>query len=441
MRLPRMPPPWLELAAHLASKDSANAYRAGAELLARGRYLHWDELRHRAPPVGLTHEQWWAGIKLARMSPRQVLPLRPVVGGPFSVMLTPLVHERLHEIDLSLGGSISMPSELANPEQKERYYVSSLIEEAITSSQLEGATTTRRVAANMLRAGREPRDRSERMIVNNFRTMQRIGALKGERLTPEIVFELHRLVTRGTLDDDRAAGRLRLPSEPVVIADEYGQVYHEPPPAEELAARLTAMCAFANGDSPDGFLHPAIRAIVLHFWLGFDHPFVDGNGRTARALFYWSMLHSGYWLFEFISISHIILKGPARYYRAFLHTETDDGDLTYFSLYHLNVIHRAIKSLHEYIARKTLELRQLQSELAGMDELNHRQRALISHALRRPGARYTVASHRTSHNVVYETARSDLLNLVERELLEKKKSGKKLIFTAISELHKKLAGQ
>jgi Fic family protein len=425
----------------LTSEESTKAYRAGADLLAGGRYLHWDELRHRAPPTGLTHEQWWTGIKLARMSPRQIVPLRPIRDPSFSVMLTTLVHERLHEIDLSLGGSISMPGELANPEQKDRYYVSSLIEEAITSSQLEGATTTRRVAANMLRAGREPRDRSERMILNNFQTMKRIGALRGERLTPEIVFELHRLVTRGTLDDERAAGRLRLPSEQVVVADEYGQVYHEPPPAKELPERLADMCVFANGDSPEGFLHPAIRAIVLHFWLAFDHPFVDGNGRTARALFYWSMLHSGYWLFEFVSISHIILRGPIRYYRAFLHTETDDGDLTYFALYHLNVIHRAIKSLHEYIGRKTLELRQLQTELASMDELNHRQRALISHALRRPGTRYTVESHRTSHNVVYETARSDLLNLVERGLFEKKKSGKKLVFTAIAELHSKLAGQ
>ena len=59
-----------------------------------------------------------------------------------------------------------------------------------------------------------------------------------------------------------------------------------------------------------GFIHPMIRSIILHFWLAYDHPFVDGNGRTARALFYWSMLRHGYWLFEFISISQIILKGP-----------------------------------------------------------------------------------------------------------------------------------
>ncbi|HKU40209.1 MAG TPA: Fic family protein [Polyangiales bacterium] len=440
MKIPQKPPDWRpESIAALQPSAVAALFRAGSELLAAGRYLHWDELRRRPAPEGLTHEQWWTGAKLARLTPRVEVPLLDLRGSAFSFTLTTQVHERLHEIDLGLGGAISMPAELANPEQKDRYYVSSLIEEAITSSQLEGATTTRRIAADMLRAGREPRDRSERMILNNYLTMKRIGGLKAERLTPELVFELHRLATSRTLDDETAAGRLRSGAERVAVIDEYGEVFHEPPPAAELATRMQAMCAFANGDTPGGFLHPAIRAIVLHFWLAYDHPFVDGSGRTARALFYWAMLHSRYWLFEFISISHIILRAPSRYYRAFLHTETDEGDLTYFILYHLDVIHRAIQALHEYIARKASELERLRSELAHMDELNHRQRALISHALRRPGTRYTVESHRASHDVVYETARSDLLNLVERGLLEKHKSGKKLVFTAAKELQAKLA--
>ena len=113
------------------------------------------------------------------------------------------------------------------------------------------------------------------------------------------------------------------------------------------------MCDFANGKTPGEFVHPAIRSIILHFWLAYDHPFLDGNGRTARALFYWSMLHHHYWLCEFISISHLILKAPAEYERAFLYTETDDNDLTYFIIYHLKLIRRAVDELHKYIARKT----------------------------------------------------------------------------------------
>ena len=87
--------------------------------------------------------------------------------------------------------------------------------------------------------------------------------------------------------------------------------------------------------------HHHIRAIILHFWLAYGHPFVDGNGRTARALFYWAMLHEGYWLFEFISISNILRKAPAQYGLSFLYSETDDNDLTYFIVAQTKVIRRA----------------------------------------------------------------------------------------------------
>jgi Fic family protein len=245
-------------------------------------------------------------------------------------------------------------------------------------------------------------------------------------------------VTEGTLKDPTAAGRFRRANEQIHVTDLAGEVYHEPPPADELESRIAEMCDFANGRTPAGFVHPAIRSIILHFWLAYDHPFVDGNGRTARALFYWSMLHHGFWLCEFISISHIIRKAPAKYARAFLYTETDENDLTYFILYHLEVIRQAVDELHDYIERKARELRDLEAELRGMDDLNHRQKALITHALRHPNHRYAIESHRASHNVVYQTARTDLLDLGNRGLLSASKRGKSWIFSPVKDLEKKL---
>jgi Fic family protein len=253
-----------------------------------------------------------------------------------------------------------------------------------------------------------------------------------------MVLDIHRLVTDRTLDDLDAAGRVRREDEPVVVSDMYGTVLHTPPAASSLQGRLAAMCDFANGRTPEGFIAPAIRSILLHFWLSYDHPFVDGNGRTARALFYWSMLRHKYWLFEFISISQIILRAPAKYGRAFLYAETDENDLTYFILYHLEVIRRAVVELHEHISRKTQQLQTLEQSLHGTFELNHRQRALLSHALRHPGHGYTVESHRRSHNVVYETARTDLLDLSDRGLLQKVKVGKTWRFTPVPALDRKL---
>jgi Fic family protein len=187
--------------------------------------------------------------------------------------------------------------------------------------------------------------------------MRRIRELSDRPLSPEFVLDLHRMVTEGTLEDPAAAGRLRRPGEPadeIVVTDRTdGTTLHTPPDATELPARLERMCEFANEDSAEPYLHPVLRAIFLHFWLAYDHPFVDGNGRTARALFYWSMLRRGYWLMWFVSVSRFLTKAPARYPRSFLYSETDENDLTYFLLFQLEILRRAIDESHTFLARKT----------------------------------------------------------------------------------------
>ena len=440
MKKPKIAPTMQELLHDVKKEGRLQAiFTAERSPMAGTKYPHWDKLLHYSPPGDLSHREWWLALKVSRQSLYKPVPLKDQDGHPFQYLLAEPIPERLHEIDLGAGGLIQMPEEITNPETRNRYYVGSLIKEAITSSQLEGATTTRRVAKEMIRAGRAPRDRSEQMILNNYRTMQRIGDSKDEPLTRELVFEIHRLIADETLDDPSAAGRFRRADEKIVVGDEYGEVFHEPPAADQLPDRMGAMCDFANGKTPKGFVNPVIRSIILHFWLSYDHPFVDGNGRTARALFYWSMLRHKYWLCEFISISHIILNAPTKYARAFLYTETDENDLTYFILYHLEVVRRAVNELHEYIKRKTEQLQTLQRQLRGITVLNPRQRALVGHALRHPDHVYTIQSHRVSHNVVYQTARADLLNLQERGLLHANKVGRTRHFRPAVDLEKRLS--
>jgi Fic family protein len=172
-----------------------------------------------------------------------------------------------------------------------------------------------------------------------------------------------------------------------------------------------------------------VRATLLHFWLAYDHPFVDGNGRTARALFYWAMLHSKYSLFELLSISEVILRSPKRYYLAFLYSETDENDSTYFVVHQMSVIRKAVQELHACIARKNAELSQAERLLQHRTTaLNHRQIALMSYALRHPETAFTVEAHQRSNGIVYETARGDLLDLAEAGLLTKAKHGKAMVF-------------
>ncbi len=408
------------------------------EPLVAGKYLHWDKLKRHTPPRDLDHQAWWLGIKLRRQTLEKKIPLIDKSGLNFHFCLIDPLQEDMHYIDSLSHGTIQMPEQVTNNDTKNRYIVRSLIEESITSSQLEGASTTREVAKEMIRQGRPPRDQSERMILNNYRTMLRIGELRNERLTRDLIFELHGIVTDGTLQDNTGAGRIRRHDERIAVMDEYGVILHEPPDASQLDDRLARMCEFANAENARPYIHPAIRSIILHFWLAYDHPFVDGNGRTARALFYWSMLRYKYWLFEFISISDVILKSQSQYGRAFLCTETDSNDLTYFIIYHTKIIHGAIDGLRDYIEERSKRMAEVQSALRGTISLNYRQRELIMHALRHPGFMYTYESHRVSHGVVRQTARTDLLEMVKRGLLVKKKIGKAWYFIPAHDLEKRL---
>lgn len=407
----------------------------------QGRYLHWDKLRHLTPPEELSAEEWWLGIKLARHQQFRTIPLRDLKGEPFRYTLPDCVLKKLHHIDSLASGRLALSEQVATEENRDRFIFNSLVEEAITSSQLEGASTTRQVAADMIRYERRPRDKSERMILNNYLAMQSVREVKNRPLDFAGLMSLHRTLTAETLEDPSAAGRIQQPGDKrVEVVDHRSRhVLHTPPPAETLQKRMGTLIAFANSEGDEAeFMHPVIRAITLHFWLAYEHPFVDGNGRTARALFYRTMLQHGYWLFEFISISRILKRAPARYARAFLETESDDNDLTYFIIHQLGVIEQALDDLETYLARKASQLKWLEQRLRRSD-LNHRQIALLSHAIRHPGHAYTVKSHQNSHGVAYATARADLIQLAETGLMIQRRIGKKTLeFIAPDDLEERI---
>jgi Fic family protein len=401
------------------------------------RYLHWDEFRHRSAQSGeLSVEERWAAIRMSRVYGTQPIPLTDPAGSPFTFSLTQRAFELLHEIDLHCGGGLSVAKEgVVQSGTRDHYYISSLFEEALTSSQLEGAVVTRSEAREIIRKQRTPANNHEQMVVNNYRTMRLVSELKNEDLTPELILRIHREITTGTLDHPEDEGRFRdLGDDVRVVDDESGETFHTPPPAGQLSSRIETLCTFANQQRMNGFLHPVIRSILLHFWVAYDHPFVDGNGRTARALFYWSMLRHGFWLAEFFSISHEILKAPKKYYRAFLYTETDGNDLNYFILHQLEVIKSSIHALKEYIERKQAELEGMKQILGPGSGFNHRQLAILKHALKFPYSTYTVASHQASHGTSYQTAMNDLAELHDHGYFRRDKIGKAFAFRPIPDL-------
>lgn len=387
------------------------------------QYLHWAKVRFRETPAGLTTEELWFAVTITRRIARQPIPLSFSRQNNKIYYVSPPKHlEWIHHIDKQGGGAIGVSSNSALGDESDRYLFSSLMEEAIASSQLEGASTTRKVAKEMLRANRKPQTAAERMIMNNYRAIMEVRELKKESLTPALLCHLQGVLTANTLPD--GVGRFRRSDEAIQVVDNRtNEILHTPPPAAELEWRIKEICDFAN-EASNPFIHPVVKAALLHFAIGYVHPFVDGNGRTARALFYWYMLKRDYWLFEYFPISRVLVRAPAKYVLAYLYTETDGGDATYFIRYNLEAILAAMREFYLYIAREEREAKEAADLLESFPGLNQRQRFLIHDALKNPGLICSFSTHQGKYHITNPTARADLLGLVQLGLLRQNKSGK-----------------
>jgi Fic family protein len=394
--------------------------------LPDGRYLHWDDLRRRPPPPGLHPEQWWGAQKMARGSARVLVPaFVDMQNRPFSFCRLDAIDRATHQLDRR-DAVREMVEAIGDDAVRAEYRIDQLMEEAISSSLIEGAQlTTRARAKAMILDGRKPSDKGERMVVNNYLAMHRLLELSHRELSLDDLLEIHAILGADALDAPSSEGRLRTAADNVRVEDAVtGETWFMPPPAPELKKRLGAMLAFANRETDRPFLHPLLRAMILHFWMAYLHPFVDGNGRMARALFYWQMLRSKYDFAQYLSISGPIERSRKAYYRAFVLTETDDGDLTYFLLHQLRVLERATDDLIVHLTRRSSQLKDLSRALSEAQALNHRQQAVLAHLVRQSGAAVTVRGHASSHDVTYLTARKDLQDMEDRTLLRRLRVGK-----------------
>lgn len=443
MHIPKRPPPVSRLMAEMIDGDRVSMVMAGAKVVdGEGRYLHWDTLRFRQPPEGLSVEEWWLATRLARQFAAQKLPLKSASGGVLTYCEPPPVRAALRYLDMNAGGALGSDAKALSQGEGRAHLARSLAEEPFASSFIEGAATTRQIAKKLILEGRRPRTRDELMVLNNYQALQFIKARRDTPLSMPILLELHRIITDGTLDDPTQAGRIRRTDDVQVVDDSTGEILHQPPLAAELDDRLSALIAFANAeDGADEWLHPLLRAVLLHFMLAYEHPFVDGNGRVARALFYWSALRSGYWLLEYISISSVIAEAKIQYGQAFLETETDDMDVTYFVAHQVDTLCVALKRFGAYMERKRDEVRVLETLLQkrlGPGGFNHRQAWLVNEFIRGRLHRITISDHEKQHKVSYLTARSDLERLADRGYLQKTKSAQTSIYRPVNRLTDKL---
>ena len=374
-------------------------------------YLYWDKVKYKPLPEGYTPQMLWTYVKASRV--RRVI----TVWDKYDIILciTSQMQRMCHDFDMKFGSFWEADNEPQSPEKK--YYLSSsLMEEAIYSSKMEGASTTRVVAKEMLRKKKSPQNKAQQMIANNYATIQYIVEHKDEPLTEEGLLYIHKLMTEKTLDNPDDAGRFRT-NDNVVVADMVeGDVVYTPPTFEDIPEFVADLCDFFNNDNPRTFIHPIIKGIIIHFMLAYMHPFVDGNGRTARALFYWYMLKENYKLTEYMSISRVIAKSKTSYEKSFRYTENDDNDMGYFVAYNLRALEISFQQLRDYIQRKHREKKAANAfMLAG--NINQRQALVLQRLAEEPDTIFTVKDVQELFSVSSMTARKDLADLVQQGYL------------------------
>lgn len=400
-------------------------YKESVYAACEPEYFFWDKVKYKTPPEGLSNLQYWSLIKHIRKIASRQTYIKAETGEYFTWLRLLSTDEHLHAIDMTLGGEIfTRYSHVITSYGKRRLLTKSIIEEAIASSQLEGAATTTPIAKRMLLENRPPRDRSERMIVNNYRTMQALNErFREQKLSDAMLYELHELITKDTLDKDKQ-GRYRKDSDDITVNDGIRYIYHIPPRESFFLHEMPRLIAFANDENDEGFLHPVIKAFFLHFWVGYLHPFYDGNGRIARTLFYWYLLRKGYWAIQYVPISLVFKRAYMQYAMAYVYAEQDDCDITYFYDFHMKKLLLAIRNFDEYIQRKADENLALEDAIGIFENLNDRQKELIRYLLIKGKEQYvTPSSYIELYKISRMTARNDVRELERLNFLYKKRAG------------------
>lgn len=396
------------------------------------RYLYWDSARYKEPsPKEVSKEDLWAIVKFFRASSSLRTTIKDEKGKVFTWSKLGYFEEFFHEIDMNTGGELFVEKSGVNKANKQKLITRGIMEEAIASSQLEGAATSRRAAKKMLQEGRKPANKSEQMIVNNYISMKAIEeGYKDRDMSVDLILEMHSLITKDTLDSQDEKPRMRKVGESVCVSDKTsGIIYHEAPDINFVKKELKKLIKFANDESTDEpFIHPIVKASMLHFWMGYLHPFTDGNGRLARLLFYWYLIKKDYWAFIYLPISKVIKKSPKQYIMAYVYSEQDDNDMTYFLDYNIRKIKLAVKDFTEYLKKQSGKNIKMKERCDTKHKLNIRQVQLLQYLHGDLDERTTLTAHMNVNQVAKMTASKDLKDLTKKGFLVSDKQGRNVYY-------------
>jgi Fic family protein len=259
-----------------------------------------------------------------------------------------------------------------------------------------------------------PRDKQE--VLNYAEVLRYIDRhfLGQERpISPQTILYLHGLVVKDILPPPEAGNYRRVPV--VVAVPATGEVVFRPPDWQEVPGLTANLAAWLDSaPSPAPALMPVLEAGVAHYELVRIHPFVDGNGRTARALATLVLCRRGFDTKRFFALDEYYNQDRSSYYEALRSVDPRTRDLTEWLEYFVQGI--AVEMTR--VERRVQELSSLRpaEAAAGQIVLSARQMKLLD-SLRRTGGDISNREYQSLFVVSKRTASNDLAELTERGLL------------------------
>ena len=240
------------------------------------------------------------------------------------------------------------------------------VKDALASVQIEGASITLetafKLAKNVDTAGDELNDH-ELEFLNYLKAFEAVDGLRGKKeevLTRRDLLNLHGLIVKNARGAHKSAGSIR--KESVKIGNNAGEnakIFHEPPEPWEIESLLNALFEWFETAKEKGtsknpsntWTHPAIVAGITQHRLVWIHPFLDGNGRTARMFTTLILFQRGYDFKYLFNLSEYYNADRTKYYRA-LRTADETGDYTDWLEYFLGGFARQMYRIEELAISK-----------------------------------------------------------------------------------------
>jgi len=382
----------------------------------QARYVPLKDIKWRLEKLGIDKTSWpRLQETIERYRKVGAIPFSlKSIGENFWYFPSDSIIQKIHTIE-SLGNKLFDKIEYQKT-FKEEFLVNAAVEEAITSAIYEGANSTRSKAKALIASGDQPKNKDEWMLINNYQVMLWIKKNEHLEVSKNLILKLHEIVTKNTLEGDDAnyCGKFR--DDVVYVGKKHEGIKFE---LIDDAVSEVIETVFTH----PRFLHGLIRGILLHYFIAYIHPFFDGNGRTARTLFYFKAMKHNLKFVELLSVSAHLKEHGKKYENSFDLVKENDNDITYFIDFCLDSLVAALKKVEEKV-EYLIDI----GILKDVYSLSYGQVSLLQKMALNKHCAISIEQHAEALGKSREISRRELKNLLKIGFLQEVKKGKKFVY-------------